>query len=437
MEHHRIRVLLIDDCESDRALIRQHLARVEGQQLDVVCAGSMQEGLAHLKDQSFDVCLVDNCLGSGTGIELIEATANWLDRPPMIVLTGNMDRQTDLNAMRAGAADYLNKQEMTSALLERSIRFAIERAQTTLQIQMINADLREEIERRVALQDELIEVSRQAGMAEVATGVLHSVGNVLNSINISVNVLMERLQTSHVPTLARASDTISKHESDLATFLTTNEQGRRFPEFLKQLVKHLEQDRDKQVSELQSLTENVDHVKQIVATHQSIDVVRGVVETLDLRELLEDALTLSNPEASGQPVTVRRNYDDVSLVICEKHKVAQILVNLISNAIQALAVSDQTEPTMTLTLSADDDTVELQVRDNGVGISSDNLTKIFVHGFTTKVDGHGFGLHSSALAAESLEGSLSVHSDGLGKGATFTLRIPIRSEIPHTITLER
>ena len=64
--------------------------------------------------------------------------------------------------------------------------------------------------------------------------------------------------------------------------------------------------------------------------------------------------------------------------------------------------------------------------DNGIGIPADNLTRIFGHGFTTRKEGHGFGLHSGALAAKELGGALTVESDGPGKGATFTLEFPIQ-----------
>ena len=84
------------------------------------------------------------------------------------------------------------------------------------------------------------------------------------------------------------------------------------------------------------------------------------------------------------------------------------------------------ERVLTLSRRVVDDMVEISVKDNGVGIPKENLRKIFQHGFTTRSDGHGFGLHGSAIAATQMHGSLSVDSAGDDQGATFVLRVPIR-----------
>jgi signal transduction histidine kinase len=117
----------------------------------------------------------------------------------------------------------------------------------------------------------------------------------------------------------------------------------------------------------------------------------------------------------------------VSPILADKHKILQILVNLIRNAKYAVSEADCPDKLLTLRLAPGaDNQVCIQVNDNGVGIPPENLTRIFSHGFTTRRGGHGFGLHSSALAAHDLGGALSVHSDGLGKGATFTLVLPLQ-----------
>ncbi len=115
-------------------------------------------------------------------------------------------------------------------------------------------------------------------------------------------------------------------------------------------------------------------------------------------------------------------------ITVEKHKVLQILVNLMRNAKFACSESGLPDRQMTLRVSRDADIVKISVSDNGVGIAPENLTRIFSHGFTTRKDGHGFGLHSGALAATEMGGRLSVQSDGLGLGAAFTLELPCRTQ---------
>lgn len=298
----------------------------------------------------------------------------------------------------------------------------------TAELAQTNSELQREMTEREQLQEELITASRQAGMAEVATGVLHNVGNVLNSINVSAHLIVDKLQASKVPSLGKACDLLNQHEDDLAGFFTSDERGARLPRFLMNLATHLSTEREEQQREMQSLIENIEHVKEIVSTQQNYARVRGATESLDVLALVRDAIQINDAALSRQGVTTETDFIEVRHVIADKHKILQILVNLIGNARQALAESDRTDQKLTLTVEPEGDMVSVCVRDNGIGIASENLKKIFSHGFTTKKEGHGFGLHSSALAAQELGGSLSVHSDGVGSGAAFTLRLPAAVE---------
>lgn len=297
--------------------------------------------------------------------------------------------------------------------------------QRTAELAKSNDDLQREMAEREILQSELVSASRQAGMAEVATGVLHNVGNVLNSVNVSANMLVDNLRKSRVTSLKKASDAICQ-ESDLATFLTQDARGKHFPTLLNELASTLTHERDAELQELKSLVANIEHIKEIVTMQQTFARCRGTTEPLQLGKLIEDALNIANAGFSSQGIEIERRFQDVPEITTEKHKLLQILINLLSNAKHALDGSNQDTKRVILSLGSAEDSLLVSVRDNGIGIPAENLTKVFSHGFTTKQHGHGFGLHSSALTANELGGALSVHSDGQGQGATFTLRLPIR-----------
>ena len=218
---------------------------------------------------------------------------------------------------------------------------------------------------------------------------------------------------------------LQEHKDDLAAFLNGDPKGMQLPDYLINLAQHLTEEQAEVLKELQSLNSNVEHIKEIVAMQQNYSRVSGVVESLPVAELVEDALRMHAAALARHDVQVIREYADTPPVLVDKHKVLQILVNLIRNAKYALDEGDQRDNRLTLRVTKNSsDFVHVSVIDNGVGISPQNLPRIFEHGFTTRKEGHGFGLHSGALAAKELGGTLTVHSDGVGKGATFTLTLP-------------
>jgi signal transduction histidine kinase len=278
-------------------------------------------------------------------------------------------------------------------------------------------------------QERLILTSRQAGMAEVATGVLHNVGNVLNSVNVSAALLGERLRGCRVESVTKAAALLRQPPDQLAGFLVNDPKGQALPGYLEKLGDVLAQDKKDMQTEVESLTKNVDHIKVIVAMQQSYAKIGGVLEDLDPRDLAEDALQINSGSLERHGVQLVRDYQTTQRVMVDRHKVLQILVNLVTNAVHALKGHPGAK-TLKLSLApAGPGRVHLSVADNGVGIAPENLSQIFSQGFTTRRDGHGFGLHSGANAAKELGGSLSVESAGLGQGAIFTLELPIANGV--------
>jgi len=272
---------------------------------------------------------------------------------------------------------------------------------------------------------ELLEASRRAGMAEVATSVLHNVGNVLNSVNISCSVAAQKVRESRIGSVKKTADLLEEHATDLAAFVAGDPRGRQLPGFLQSLAGRLAEEQSEVLAELQVLGKNIDHIKQIVAMQQDHAKTACLTETVKVGDLVEDSLRMNADALMRHEVEVIREYDEVPKITVEKHKAVQVLVNLIRNAKQACDDSGSATKKMTVRVSGSPGSVRVSVIDNGVGIPPENLTRIFAHGFTTKPNGHGFGLHGAALAAREMGGSLTVHSDGGGAGATFTLELPV------------
>lgn len=273
---------------------------------------------------------------------------------------------------------------------------------------------------------EMLEVSRQAGMSEVATSVLHNVGNVLNSINISAAVVSDHVAEFKIQNIAQVARLMRENADDLGEYLTKDPKGRQLPDYLAKLATHLGNEQTMILKEIGFVRTKVEHVKQIVATQQSYGKVMGLTESIRVEDLVEDVLRIQAVDLAEHQVNVRRDYaPTMPEIVVDKHKVLQILLNLLTNAKHACVESEQTPKEVNIRVVNGSGRIKVTIRDNGVGIAPVNLKKIFNHGFTTRKNGgHGFGLHGSALAAKELGGTLEANSEGPGKGATFILEIP-------------
>jgi signal transduction histidine kinase len=298
---------------------------------------------------------------------------------------------------------------------------------------------RERVQReKEALLERLAETSRHVGMAEVATGVLHNVGNVLNSVNVAANCMADRLRNSRIAGLVKTNALLDQHQHDLPEFLAHDERGKRLPGYLQKLCAQLVGEQSALSDQLAELNENIEHIKEIVAMQQAFSRLSGAEQEVHPIELIEDAIKLNSAGLMRHGAELIRDLDyGLPLIKTDRHKVLQILVNLISNAKQAVSHADVRARTVTVRVRQLDDAILFEVADTGVGIAKQNLAKIFSHGFTTKRDGHGFGLHSAALAARALGGSLTVYSAGPGAGAQFTLRLPVGPQAAISIAEEQ
>lgn len=280
------------------------------------------------------------------------------------------------------------------------------------------------------LQAELVSASRDAGMAEVATGVLHNVGNILNSVNVSASVIRNRFEKSAFGNLARVTDLIADNETTFADFVRDDNRGQKLPAYIQRVTEALSKERDEVAIEFTDLLKNVEHIKEIVTVQQSMAKSSGVMQDLCPQDIVTDVLAATKGSTTNHQITVIEDIaDSITSFVSDKHKVLQILINLISNAKDALVEQKTLDPKIEIQVICQNDDICFRVSDNGVGIHQNKINKIFQHGFTTKKTGHGFGLHSSANAATEIGGSLTVSSQGIGHGATFELLLPISAPV--------
>ncbi|MEM8735695.1 MAG: ATP-binding protein [Planctomycetota bacterium] len=297
---------------------------------------------------------------------------------------------------------------------------------------VIERDITERVEAEVErqrLNEQLVDASRNAGIAEMATGVLHNVGNVLNSVNVSASVIQSLVERSAFKQLDRLSNLIDEHQDDYAQFVTDDERGKLMPKYLLKVTEAMRNERERFDQEFSELIANIDHIKEIVAVQQESAKTSGLKQLVCPRRVVEDAIIANKGTLTNHRVKVHTEFEDkLSPFTSDKRKILQILINLITNAKDAVVEENADKPIIEIRVARDGNQIVFEVTDNGIGIEPDLVARVFQHGFTTKAKGHGFGLHSCANAATELGGWLNVTSPGAGKGTTFALGVPLTEQ---------
>ena len=313
---------------------------------------------------------------------------------------------------------------------------SLENAQFYAEVQRAEAALRsanEELEKRVEertrelkqAQARLVDSARGAGMAEVAANVLHNVGNVLTSAVINLQTMVETVNASRVGRVKQASTLLEEHPGGLVDFLSRDPRGTQLPSYLSALGDELLREQKTLQESMDAMGKHIEHIRAIVQVQQIYARNTLVLEECDLPRLIDDALSIQLPSLQRHGITLTRELPPLLRVRLDKHKVVQILVNLISNAKNAMLALPPRQRRLHVQLEAEGNRARIQIVDNGMGIAPEIRERLFSQGFTTREGGHGLGLHSSALTAKMLGGSLSLESEGPGRGATATLELPL------------
>jgi len=383
--------------------------------------GLTETAKAISQNNAYTKCLVDH--GSdelGTLIESFNLMVDTIQESQAKLIEENAERRR----AEENLAKHLDQVEEEVEKRTRELRQSnVSLAKEVAERQQAESQLR-------MTQKRLVESAHRAGMADVASEVLHNVGNILNSINVTTTRMSEIVAASKADALVRVAAMLDERREDLDVFLSQDAKGKHIPVFLSEVSGLLKSDRERLAEMLKGLAKNVQHIKDTITTQQSYAKVSGMEEPASMEEIIEDALQINRAGLERHGAQLALELDALPPVQVNKQKVVQILVNLINNGKYALSYRKGADKVMCIRLyRPGEDSFRIEVVDNGIGIAQENLTKIFRHGFTTKKNGHGFGLHSGALAAKEMGGSLSVRSDGPGCGATFTLELPFKPAV--------
>ena len=349
-----------------------------------------------------------------------------------------MDDASTVRGALVSFYDVTDLDRTNSALLEANSELELSRfkiLEKNQELETTNSSLHVEMSERKKVQAEkeelyqkLVQASRQAGMADVASSVLHNVGNVLTSINVSTDILLKTLKKPMVGDVCRIASMFHEHQDNLEAFLTQDSKGKQIPSYLGMVAESLSGSHQTIQSEIDSLVKKIDHIKQVITSQQDIAHAGDVREATSVEDLMEQALMMGMPEPEKYGIRVVREYAHVPPIMTDRHHVLQILVNVITNAKNAMVEYPANSHCLTVRIGLPADrtgSVRFEVTDTGGGIKAEHLPRLFAQGFTTRKAGHGLGLHSAAISAKNLGGTVQARSAGEGHGATFMLDLPL------------
>lgn len=269
------------------------------------------------------------------------------------------------------------------------------------------------------------ESAHRAGMAEIASEVLHNVGNAVNTANCCAEVISERLNHSRLSGLEKAATLLSEQASNAAQFFTEDPRGPRLISYLMTLSGTLRKEQDENLIEIQRLQETIRHIREAIASQQSHARRSDFRQQVDLRGLLNETLLVNEALQKQCGIKVTIHMPELPLLELNRSRIAQVLVNLEKNALLSMQAVPGRDHELTVEVAVTgQDTLVIEVRDTGTGFTPEIHERLFGQGFTTRKEGSGLGLHYCVNVIREMGGDITAHSAGLGTGATFRITIP-------------
>lgn len=314
--------------------------------------------------------------------------------------------------------------ERTSMLMDKMQ----EHRSAEARYQALSEELEERVRERTAeleeIQKDLIENAHYAGMAEIATSVLHNVGNILNSISTSGYLVGEAVDKMPLEALERAGDMLRENIDDFPKFLSEDPRGPKLLSYYLTIGDKFKVMDDQIKNNLKQLLDRIDTIKHVVAQQHNYTSNVYQTEDVELQEMVETAIAILREGMNSRGVEIRRDYRPGPKVRIQRTKLIHTLVNVLKNAREAIQLAGDKKRVIEIGLKPSSKGMLLAVTDSGIGITDEEMQRIFEHGFTTKERGNGFGLHSCAIAMNDMGGSIWAESPGKGYGTTFFLHFP-------------
>ena len=395
MADQQVKVLLVDDDEDDAVLIRDWLGEIETASFAVAWVETYQAAVEAIESGQHDVYLVDYRLGEHTGLEVLQQVMAREGKAPVIMLTGAGNRRVDEEALRAGAADYLVKTQLSVDLLERSIRYALKHKQVetalqqahdelelrvqerTAELTTANDALRAEIAERKRAEQKLRDNERLAAIGTTAAKIAHEIGNPLNGMATTVQILERHLAKQKGP----VDDLVTSAVQDLA----------------------------QEIARLRSLAQGL----RTLARPRSLDL-----RQTDVAAVAAEVLRREAPYHAERNIRVEQTFgENLPSVMANDDELTQVLLNLCKNAAEAMPEGG----TLTVRGFQSGARVCLEVIDTGEGVPEGiNIFEPFV---TTKTGGTGLGLAIVQQIVAAHAGTITYTSTP-GQGTTVTLTLP-------------
>lgn len=355
------------------------------------------------------------------GIESYMGTAIYAPSGDLIGILVTLDK-----------SEMLNYQVYEPVLEFFASRIGVEMQRQRAQDKMhqINEELEAKIESRTrelkASHAELLQVAHQAGMADIAAGVLHNVGNIFNSMSVAAQAMKRDLLQSKLPRLKDTANLLSENKSQLAEYITTDKKGQQLPQYIEMLSEKLDEEMQQFTLNLDTLLENGFLVKEVIHNQLDFAKLSAFEEESDIRQLVDKVLLLQKASMEKMHIEIEKQYDEIPHIQLQKNKFVHVLTNLLKNAREAMEATPESERKIFIRINQNSNQgVSVCVTDSGLGLNDENKKKIFSLGYSTKKDGHGIGLHVSSNYMQEMGGEISVSNASLHSGAKFTLTLPV------------
>lgn len=333
-----------------------------------------------------------------------------------------------LTAIFIGASIVGIYRQRVRTIREQNRQLEQQVAERTEELKKKNKDLEHTLEELESTKDELVEKAHKAGMADIATGVLHNVGNVLTSVNTSASLIEETARQSKLEGLIQANLLLRENIENIDDFIINNPKGKNLLKYYLKLEDPLKKERQKMLNQSERLNEKIKLINEIIAAQQNYAGTGIHAEQVLLDEVIENALSLQAGSIERHNLEIEKDLQASTPVFVQRSKLIHVLVNIIKNAKEAMEGLKPEEKKIVIKSWQEDGNIFLSIGDNGSGIKKEHIGKIFTQGFTTKKGGHGFGLHSSANYMKEMNGSINIQKNGRLNGATFILSLATDSD---------